>query len=648
MSKRIAKKRIAVFANGWNGANIKGFIDGLKKSLPENYADFFMFISYASYGIPDDWIKAEHKIYDLPDLKTFDGAIIYGPGLNFAEIIDHICERCIEADIPVVTVGIERDNFSCIKVDNYNGMKTLVDHLIEEHGVKHISVMAGSAENDDSNVRIKATRDSLEAHGLKLDDEDIFYTNWETDQAAIRAGELYDLPKDKRPDALVAANDYLAIFSLIAIERKGGSIPKDIIISGFDAVEDSSVFYPSLASVDQNQVGIGECAAKLLMDRLNGGEPETLVRPCTVYPGESCGCQECRNEEHGRHLLGRGKPEKKIRDHFKAACLRKIEASITASDRYENLVPTVQSEFYGKVGYEGDIFYLMLDPNITGIAKKEYREMPALRFASNMDVIVGRDVNNETHISTVDNREILPEYYKLKERRLNSFYVIVPVYLDTYVCGYVTLGYNSEFFAEDFYQEARERLISSLRTYKKNLQLAALYDQLSDLMQEDPLTHVRNRHAYEKYKEGLEKEMAEHKDCEFAIILFDINNLKQINDSMGHEAGDEYIKNCSQHICKVFKHSPVFRIGGDEFVAVLKNDDYLNRSVLVDHFRDVMESLASEDIPVVQRVSIASGMAVLVGNTPEALIETFRIADERMYMNKTQMKKQLFIKYNNL
>ena len=74
MSKRIAKKRIAVFANGWNGANIKGFIDGLKKSLPENYADFFMFVSYASYGLSDDWIKAEHKIYDLPDLKTFDGA----------------------------------------------------------------------------------------------------------------------------------------------------------------------------------------------------------------------------------------------------------------------------------------------------------------------------------------------------------------------------------------------------------------------------------------------------------------------------------------------------------------------------------------------------------------------------------------------
>ena len=90
----------------------------------------------------------------------------------------------------------------------------------------------------------------------------------------------------------------------------------------------------------------------------------------------------------------------------------------------------------------------------------------------------------------------------------------------------------------------------------------------------------------------------------------------------------------------MFKHSPVFRIGGDEFVAVLKGDDYNNRGSLIDTFRSSMdESIKNESL--VERVSIACGMAVMVGDTPEALNETFRIADERMYMNKAMMKKQM-------
>ncbi len=301
----------------------------------------------------------------------------------------------------------------------------------------------------------------------------------------------------------------------------------------------------------------------------------------------------------------------------------------------------MQEHFNKNIGHEGPVFYWLLDSKVSELGELNVEESPKFEYASRMDVVMGRDSGNFAASATdVGIKELLPEYYQYKDDRENTVYVLLPSYLDGIMYGYSVFGMNLLFFEETYYYSFHERLIRTLEAYKKNLQLTNLYDKLADLMHDDPLTHVRNRVAYEKYKSSLEEKLLTNNECDFAIVLFDINNLKQINDNLGHELGDEYIKNCCRLICKVFKHSPVFRIGGDEFVAVLKGDDYNDRGELLDTFRSSMEeSLNSESL--VERVSIACGMAVMVGDTPEALGETIRIADERMYMNKTMMKKQM-------
>ena len=89
----------------------------------------------------------------------------------------------------------------------------------------------------------------------------------------------------------------------------------------------------------------------------------------------------------------------------------------------------------------------------------------------------------------------------------------------------------------------------------------------------DPLTSVRNVNSYTEFKDSIETNVRNGKIHEFAVIVFDLNDLKKINDTLGHEAGDEYIKEGCCMICTTFTHSPVFRIGGDEFAAFLTNED---------------------------------------------------------------------------
>ena len=84
---RTVKKRIAVFANGWNAENLSNFMMGLEKSAKPESMDFFVFLSFASYGYNELNRKAEALVYELPDLKSFDALIIFGPGLNFQDVI---------------------------------------------------------------------------------------------------------------------------------------------------------------------------------------------------------------------------------------------------------------------------------------------------------------------------------------------------------------------------------------------------------------------------------------------------------------------------------------------------------------------------------------------------------------------------------
>ncbi len=105
----------------------------------------------------------------------------------------------------------------------------------------------------------------------------------------------------------------------------------------------------------------------------------------------------------------------------------------------------------------------------------------------------------------------------------------------------------------------------------------------------DPLTHVKNKNAYELEKERLERQM-QMGDAKFALLMLDTNDLKEINDTYGHDHGDEYLLACCQLICRVFDHSPVFRIGGDEFLVLLENEDYEHREELVELFNRLAAS----------------------------------------------------------
>lgn len=154
-----------------------------------------------------------------------------------------------------------------------------------------------------------------------------------------------------------------------------------------------------------------------------------------------------------------------------------------------------------------------------------------------------------------------------------------------------------------------------------------------DLANHDALTCVRNKHAYGSYENELNEKISEKSNPPFAVAVFDINGLKNINDTLGHIAGDEYIKNACDIVCRTFKHSPVFRIGGDEFAVMITGSDYTERDELMSHIEDIIRDNHEKKL-----VTVAGGLSVFDPQTDTCVKDVFMRADGIMYENKKHFK----------
>ena len=148
----------------------------------------------------------------------------------------------------------------------------------------------------------------------------------------------------------------------------------------------------------------------------------------------------------------------------------------------------------------------------------------------------------------------------------------------------------------------------------------------------DALTGVKNRHAYLMAEERINMQIREGQRPEFAVVFFDVNDLKKVNDTEGHNAGDKYLQDACSIVCRVFDHSPVFRVGGDEFAVIAQGSDYEHIDELVAEMNEQNKNAKSNG-----GIVIACGMARYEGDSDVASV--FERADHSMYGNKTKLKE---------
>ncbi len=206
-------------------------------------------------------------------------------------------------------------------------------------------------------------------------------------------------------------------------------------------------------------------------------------------------------------------------------------------------------------------------------------------------------------------------------------------------------------------KDLNDKIFNLLRTTNELTESRQEVSKMSDLALKDALTGVRSKHAYNNDIHMLEQALAkaasakaagisdvnsvgaEDNITEFGVAVIDMNDLKKVNDSFGHEKGDIAIKEVCKIVCNVFVHSPVYRIGGDEFTVILKDHDLEHIDELISEFNSILSDIAeNKDLQPWERVSASIGFVRYnadIDDTPES---TFRRADRAMYLRKREMK----------
>ena len=182
-------------------------------------------------------------------------------------------------------------------------------------------------------------------------------------------------------------------------------------------------------------------------------------------------------------------------------------------------------------------------------------------------------------------------------------------------------------------QDAKD-YFEKLRRAKK--QVAAM----DELAHKDSLTGIKNKAAYDEATSTLDKKISDG-NANFCIVMVDVNFLKKINDTYGHEHGNSYLINASKLICTVFGEEHVYRIGGDEFVVVIEGEEVSLCKYFVEQFKaEQARKNFNKRLEPWEKISAAVGIAFYEAGNDQSADEVFKRADKLMYENKLAMKAQ--------
>ena len=629
------KKKIAVFTNGWNDDYLDFALEGIRRRAAEDNIDVFIFLDYTSYDKSEEELTAELNILNLPDLSSFDGVLLLGNTLNNAGENEILRGRILEAKVPAVCLEYELEGINCIRTENRNGMKELVEHMVTVHGVKDVFWISGPEDNEDNIVRYEVLVETLKEHGITFNPERKFNGYW---SYAIVEDQLPEVVEkmDKLPDVFMCANDNMALATCVVLEKAGYSVPKDVKVTGYDNLMSGNYYSPMLTSVDRGWNERSYQAMDSLADLMNG-MPDfgDKVYDSKFDPGESCGCsmgeEGKRLQQESRRKAFLIPVERTIFDWH----LIEIDDCAARGKTLEDIHEAYSKLWERNHPYEGDDFYICVDGDYIDSMNYDVG-CRTTGYSDEVFVLYGMKDGATMPVRTMPTCDLVPDYDGESEG--TSVYLFVPLHVGAENIGYLVTKNNYKII-KDFYLNSLSRhMASGIARARQNIKLENLNKVLAEISVRDELTGLYNRMGYEKIVIPYLDQLRRSK-IKSVIMVADINKMKEINDVHGHLNGDRAIKTVANVIRNTIPVSwKAVRYGGDEYVII---GDY-DMSGGVEAIRDEIigkTRQVSEELNMPFRLSVSVGYVII---DPENTLENeeyFRMADEAMYETKREAHK---------
>lgn len=596
-----------------------------------SFSDNFSSRVYSQYAKYD---AGDTVCFDVPDLDDFDAVIRVDSSYN-DYVRDKIDEILKSLTIPVVNVGGKIDGYINVLNDEQNSFRRVVEHLIKEHGCKDIFHVAGLPDKFFTHERIQAYRSALEDNGIPFDPDKIFYGNlWRDcgDAALDRILEVYD---GKLPDAIVCANDYMAIGLSDTCRERGIDIPRDVLLTGFDGIDMASQGFPSITTAEQPFEQMGYQSVMTLLDMIGGKKITEDIRIAgDVLLNQSCGCKalNVNNVEDVRNIY----QTKNSKIAYLAQSTTNLILSTSNCKSVDECFTEIAKNSAIDTGFKSMYLCLVPEWDRHFTVGDDYSKSDC-----EMKVVAGFEGENLVEPMTFRKKDLLPKKLLDDDK---PYYIFALHHLQYYM-GYMIVRPDTAWLEQLTMKSWIVNVGSMLEFWRIRKELNVTVSRLENLSNRDTLTGLYNRRGYEIFFEEYYNECKEKK-TKLCVMVLDMDDLKKVNDRYGHSEGDYSICTIAEALTAAAKHSEIcMRAGGDEFVVLAKNytdglaasfckdlDEYINAKIT----RDTKEYKVTMSIGMDMKIPQEdSGMSV------EDLCEDFlRNADALMYKEKKQHKNE--------
>lgn len=593
-----------------------------------------------SQGTPHE--IGENNIYNLINYDDIDAMLMLTLTIKSDSVKKSIAKKALLHCVPIISLDEYIEGAYNLTFDYNESLRAIIEHVIEVHGRKKLAFMRGDRDNGVSDQREDIFRETLKKYGMTVD-ESLIGTGYFWHEAAEAVFEKWY--KDGNiPDAVICANDSMALGVCRKAAEFGFSVPDDIIVTGVDGIPEALSFVPSITTARTNMSMAADHITEALHKILSG--TSAPVGSDTIkaerFFSQSCGCKPIsapKELNENMHTLyddvNRFKyyaksiittaDEVKIDSDF-AATVRKMDVFLKKIWTKHSWL-CVCDDFYSEIK-DSD------DPN------RDYSFYRTKGYSDKVGFGVEYDFNTQKSavMPVFATSELIPGLNALLKDCQNIMFQ--PIHFQDKAIGYIAVEFTQcpgNYNVINTYDCGVIGLV--LENARVQATLHSFLDKLEDMYIRDPLTTLLNRRGFFKFaQKAFEDSCA--KGREFIMISIDLDKLKTINDTYGHDEGDFAIKSMAKAIYEAAE-GRLFtaRFGGDEYVAAgISPHENFDKEYLAKLDECLDRINASSGKPYEVRGSI--GVYKAVPTETDEMDVFIKEADHLMYEDKKRKKAE--------
>lgn len=607
-SKNKDYKVIAVVMACFSAEDQRLLIKRISKKCEEKRCRAVFFSTISNFYLANRESIAEESVFDLIHVEAFDAVVLMAETFKAETAEKRFVRRAIEAGVPVIAVDHHMDGCINISFDYSEAFRKVVKHMVEFHGYRTINFFGGTPDNSFSDERLQVFKEVLEENGIPYDPRRIYYGYFWEDPTVIAVEKMLQDWKGL-PDAIICANDTMALTVCDCLQKKGYRIPQDVAISGFDGIDAEKFHYPRLlTSLYDEDVFLDAVFDIVHEDDLKAVEREVRVSAYEkLQIGGSCGC-------------------KGLVDKNAAAEIIRLKSNMYELMDYETNLGQMVATYGNRE--EREIFEEAIPYQIRNMFHREFWCCVAIE-AGHANLIHYNRMNKNMdveYVAGVSMKHLIPNLEEQLDAG-NSL-MVVPVPSQENPMGYSVVSFDDE----KFWFTGYSSFISHLRFL---FDIIHAQKELMRLYRTDSLTGLLNRNGFYAVMEKLLKTPNVEK---LTIISLDMFQFKLINDNYGHAEGDFALEKVGQIIKESIEEGDIAtRNGGDEFLIVLYQKEQEERA------KEIVEGLQEKarlfNESKCKEYKLIFSVGVYTEATENHSLDYFlREADRRMYEHKNRQR----------